>query len=524
MINRQSSPRRGLVLILVLIVIAMLALGAYSFTNLMLAHHEASLITGRQTQARSLVTSGVTATQLFLSQPAADRTDAGGLYDNAQIFKGIAVLQDDDPKQRGSFSVIAPGIDSEGVVSGIRNGLEDESTRLNLNVLLILDKQVAGSGRTLLMALPNMTEDVADAILDWLDPDDEQRELGAEVDYYSGLTPAYGTKNGPVDTVEELLLVRGVTPQLLFGTDSNRNNQLDQHELLEENSGDAPSDPDSFRGWSSYLTIYSVEWNINPDGNPKAYLNTADLNKLVEDLEAASFPQEWITFIVAYRQAGPTGAGGVSIGGVTNAPGGATIGTQSQTGELNMELPATTPIGSVLELVGAQVQYTFAGGMAPTTLTSPFTEAAYTTYLSQLMDYVTVNPAATIPGRININQCSARVLAGIPGMTTDISAKILSQRTIDATSADPSRKYETWILAEGIVTLAEMKVLMPFINGGGSAYRGQIVGYFQGGQASSRAEVVFDATSPLPRIVLWRDLTHLGRGYSLEMLGTSYAQ
>jgi hypothetical protein len=524
MIHHRFSSRRGLVLILVLIVIAMLALGAYSFTNLMLAHHEASLITGRQTQTRSLVTSGVTAVQLFLSQPAADRTEAGGLYDNAQIFKAVTVLEDDDPKQRGVFTVIAPGIDSEGVVSGVRNGLEDESTRLNLNVLLILDKQVAGSGRTLLMALPNMTEDIADAILDWLDPDDEPREFGAEVEYYSGLTPAYGTKNGPVDTVEELLLVRGVTPQLLFGADSNRNHTLDEHELLEESSADVPTDPDSFRGWSSYLTIYSVEWNISPEGNPKAYLNTADLNKLVEDLETANFPQEWITFIVAYRQAGPVAAGGVSIGGVNNAPGGATIGAQSQTGELNMELPATTPIGSVLELVGAQVQYTFQGGMAPTTLTSPFTEAGYTTYLSQLMDYVTVNPAATIPGRININQCSARVLAGIPGMTTDISAKILSQRTIDATSADPSRKYETWILAEGLVTLAEMKVLMPFINGGGSAYRGQIVGYFQGGQASNRAEVVFDATSPLPRILLWRDLTHLGRGSSLETLGTSYAQ
>ena len=35
---------------------------------------------------------------------------------------------------------------------------------------------------------------------------------------------------------------------------------------------------------------------------------------------------------------------------------------------------------------------------------------------------------------------------------------------------------------------------MPFINGGGSAYPAQVVGYFQGGQAASRAEVVFDAT------------------------------
>jgi Type II secretion system (T2SS), protein K len=531
----SASSRKGLVLILVLVVIAMLSLGAYSFTSLMLAHHEAAVVTGRQTQTRALVDSGVTTVQLFLAQPEADRLDQGGIYDNAEKFKGAVVLADDEPLERGCFSVVSPSMDNEGNMSGLRHGLEDESTRLNLNVLLILDKQMAGAGRTLLMALPGMTEDIADAILDWLDTDDEPREFGAEVDYYSGLTPPYGCKNGPVDTVEELLLVRGVTPQLLFGADINRNGQLDQHEMLEENNGGASTDPAGFRGWSAYLTLYSVEWNITPEGQPKVYLNTNDLSKLVEDLSAAGFPNEWITFIVAYRQAGPsssgggTGVGGTGTGG--NAGGaGATVGGQAAWGELNMDLQPTTPIGSVLDLVGARVQYTFqqstntTGVQAPTTLESPFTETGVATYMAQLMDYVTVNPAATIPGRININQCPATVLAGIPGMTAEISDKILSQRTIDSASADPSRRYETWLLAEGIVTLAQMKVLMPFINGGGNAYRAQIVGYFQGGQAASRAEVVFDATSPLPRIVLWRDLTHLGRGYTLDTLGVNYSK
>ena len=73
------------------------------------------------------------------------------------------------------------------------------------------------------MALPGMTEDVADAILDWLDTDDEPREFGARSNTTPACRRAYGTKNGPVDTVEELLLVRGVTPQLLFGADINRN-------------------------------------------------------------------------------------------------------------------------------------------------------------------------------------------------------------------------------------------------------------------------------------------------------------
>jgi hypothetical protein len=522
----RNNARRGLVLLLVLVVIAMLSLGAYSFTNLMLAHHEAAIVTGRQAQARSLVDSGVTATQLFLAEPPANRLDSGGIFDNTERFRGVVVLQDDDPLQRGSFSVISPGIDRDGNLSGIRYGLEDESTRLNLNVLLILDQQVPGSGRTLLMALPGMTEDVADAILDWLDPDDTPRDAGAEVDYYSGLSPPYAPKNGPVDTVEELLLVRGVTPQLLFGVDINHNYQLDRHEQAEENTNGASTEPDAFRGWSAYLTIYSVEWNITPDGNPKVYLNTADLNKLVEDMQAASFPQEWINFIVAYRQVGPSQSTTTVIGtGNSPAAANTTPATTTQpTGELNMDLQPQTPIGGILDLVGAQVQYTFSGAPAPTSLNSPFTPDGLATYLPQLMDYSTVNPAATIPGRININQCSAKVLAGIPGMTTDISSKILSQRTVDLANADPSRRYETWILTESVVTLDQMKVLMPFICGGGSAYRCQVVGFFQDGKAYSRAECVFDATSPLPRILLWRDLTHLGRGYSMEMLGANFSR
>ena len=58
-----------------------------------------------------------------------------------------------------------------------------------------------------LMAMPGMTDDVADAILDWIDEDDEPREYGAEWDYYAQLQPPYKPKNGPLDTVEELLLV-----------------------------------------------------------------------------------------------------------------------------------------------------------------------------------------------------------------------------------------------------------------------------------------------------------------------------
>ena len=49
------------------------------------------------------------------------------------------------------------------------------------------------------------------------------RTNGAKESYYSGLTPPYHCKNGPLDSLEEMLLIKGVTPQLLFGNDKNRN-------------------------------------------------------------------------------------------------------------------------------------------------------------------------------------------------------------------------------------------------------------------------------------------------------------
>ena len=178
-----------MVLILVLIVIVMLSLGAYSFTDLMLAHHEAAQLTGRQVQTRALVDSGVEVVRLFLTQ-----TEAGATGRGRHVRQSRSLPRRDGRARRRSRTPAAASASSRptstmrATSAASRYGLEDESTRLNLNTLLIAEKTMPGAGRTLLMALPGMTEDVADAILDWLDADDEPRELGAEIDYYSGLS------------------------------------------------------------------------------------------------------------------------------------------------------------------------------------------------------------------------------------------------------------------------------------------------------------------------------------------------
>ena len=67
---------------------------------------------------------------------------------------------------------------------------------------------------------PPLEYGLVPALIDWVDRNDEvtclpfvQRDnLGAENDYYQRRTPPYPCRNGPVNTLEELLWVKGMTP------------------------------------------------------------------------------------------------------------------------------------------------------------------------------------------------------------------------------------------------------------------------------------------------------------------------
>jgi hypothetical protein len=63
--------------------------------------------------------------------------------------------------------------------------------------------------------------------------------------------------------------------------------------------------------------------------------------------------------------------------------------------------------------------------------------------------------------------------------------------------------------------------LMPFVTGGGNVYRAQVIGYSDQGGPAVRIEAVIDATAKPPKIMFWRDLSHLGRGYTVETLGAA---
>jgi len=497
-----------MILIIVLVVVAVLSLAAYSFTQMMLAHNETTHVAGRQVQAKLLAASGVESVRAFLMQDPTIQAESGGSYNNPDSFQAILVLASEDPGDQGRFTVLSPALDDATDAVGVRYGLEDESARVNINALLAIDEAAAAIGmenvgRDMLLALPGMTVDVADAILDWIDSDDEMREFGAEsMDYLD-----YAPKNGLLETVEELLLVHGVTPDLLFGYDVNRNGMIDANEM----EGVGLGAETITRGWSAYLTLHSKEGNTQPNGEPRINLNIEDMQALHDSLSLV-FPPEWVTFIVAYRQNGAYTENDA--------------GEPYSGGELDLSQPGNeeAKLKQVLDLIGAKVRVKFQGDEENTVLQSPFAEdlVSMNTYMTTLMDHVTIADT-TIPGRININLAPREILAGIPGISEESVEMIINSRSMDPNVDDPSMLHETWILTQGLVTLEEMRTLSPMICGGGDVYRMQVVGYYDDGNASARLEVVLDATQLPPRVLLWRDISHLGRGYPLETLGAALA-
>lgn len=499
----RRGQRDGFVLIVVLVVVAILALSAYTYTTLMQTEQQAAQLTGRRIQTRYLVDSGIESVRSFMNQDSAAIAEAGGTYDNPALFSGAYLFVDpDDPSNIGYFTVIAPALDELGSPAGFRYGLIDESTRLNVNILLLADEVMPNGGRELLMALPSMTEEIADSILDYLDPDDEPRDFGVEGDYYSNLPTPYSAKNGPLDSVEELLQVAGVTPELLFGADTNHNGVIDEFEL-DLVSGDL-EDPAMALGWASFMTLFSKEGNLNSDGDPRIYVNGEDLEQLHTDLRSV-FTEEWSDFIIAMRQSGPyTG---------TSAP-----DEDDEIPDVDFSIPASYEFSQVLDAIDAMVE--MQGEDGAVIVESPLRSDEVITMLPLLMDNLTTVEGPTIPGRININQAPRVVLQGIPGMDTEIVDAILSARSLNPDEeVDENRQFETWLLAEDIVDLNQMRTMLPFVCVKGAVYRANVIGYFDSGEATSRAEVILDTTTGYPRILFWRDKSHLPLGYTLDTLG-----
>jgi general secretion pathway protein K len=127
--------------------------------------------------------------------------------------------------------------------------IQDESGKVNVNTAP--EDQL----RSLVRATgipPDDADIITDSIMDWRDQDDMHRMNGAEDEYYLTLDPPYTPKNGTIDATEELLLIRGVTPEYFYG----------KPEKTEDGSVIYKY------GLSRYLTVYSNRNQINVNFAP----------------------------------------------------------------------------------------------------------------------------------------------------------------------------------------------------------------------------------------------------------------
>jgi hypothetical protein len=493
-----------MILLVVTIVIIMVSLAGFSFVDLMSTENKAVHLHGDEVQAQCAQGSGEELLKFFLDQSLDVQQDAGGTFDNPDLFSGALVVEDPVGQHHCRFSVVSPRME-DGAVRGIRFGVENESARLHLGSVLNWEQRQPGAGKQALMRLPNMTEAVADSILDWMDPDFDPRPLGAEADYYAGLMLPYVPRNAVPASLEELLLVKGVTRELLFGLNS-ATRPFDVAALVSGPDASTPAQPATTDlPWAMLLTVYSGERNLTPLGDPKINLNDPSLSALYQQL-AAAFDAPTAEFVIACRQFGPyTGIG-------LPAP---------ATGyHADLTTPAKFAFSSVLDLIGARVgvRGTLGGVMV---MESPFSAdpQAMHDYLGKLLDYLAIDAAPVVPGRINVNLAPQVVLGCIPGIDDALVTRIIAARGSPEPQDNPDHRSVAWLLTEGLVDLPQMKVLLPYVTAGGNVFRAQIVGYFDDGGPAARAEVIIDATRPPARQLYWKDLKMLGPGYPLELLG-----
>lgn len=459
------------------------------------------------------------------------------------------------------------GSSSGGNTGGSRGGL---SGGFNLGAAGAMQSQLASEAtaalgstmaRDIMMSLPGMTIDLADSILDWLDKDDQVREYGAED--YSSMQPPYQPANGPIESIEQLLLVRGMTPQLLYGFDENRNGYLDPAEQQRLSMGMQPgnltgvssvsADPNSTPppplGLAAYLTLHSQEKNVSYDGSPRININSDDLVTLYEDLKTALGNETWASFIIAFRISGTPQPNPLvtlaTMAAETSEENGAlgeqlkTLSTmtaaQSQQGpaspwnarmlsRMDLTQGGQVKFQQVIDLIDARVtmpQGQGGGGQGgqQATFASPFTSLPGDMALSMpiLMDKLSTSDAKAVPGRINVMECPREILAGIPGLTDEVVADIIAARNDGSTSE--TRRFEAWLAIEGYVTIDQLRGITPLVCCGGDVFKAQVVGYLEGDAAFSRIETIVSGAGDLPLVQFFRRLDHLGRGFSIPTLG-----
>jgi DNA uptake protein ComE-like DNA-binding protein len=446
--TRLASP--GFVLVAVLVVILLASMVVVSLLFHVKAEETAAAASAASEQAWAAAMSGV---QEAMRVAAASKPGELDWRDNRNAFRERFVC--DDGTDRWFFTVYAPA--DPDARDDLRYGLTDEAGKLNVNI----------AAETNLLRLPRFTPALAQALLDFIDFDNTQRPEGAEQEFYDALPQPYTIRNGPLDTLEELLLVRGFTPALLFGEDANRNFRLDPNE--DDGEERPPADDKDGKldlGLSQLLTVSAYEYDDDDDGVPRT-----NINDPADGLPKMELPEPLVRYILAVR-----------------------------TNRMTLAHPA-----ELLEAKGR-----FKEGGKDVELES----GVGGDQLALVLDKFTASSKYRLTGLININTAPAPVLATVPGLDEALAESIVSTRR---GLAPERRRSIAWLFQEGVVDAATFKRLAPYLSARSFQFSLQVVGY---GVPSGRyrvLEAMMDLADGTPVLTHLRDLTRFGMPFQVNV-------
>ena len=199
----RKSPR-GIALLIILWVTAILTVTAFSFTVMTRAESYGTLAFKEGTEKRLLAEAGIERGIMEIIYRSINKSQTATL-------EGMEAWKPDGAAhavQLGNGGCVIRIVDESGKIP--LNSLTDASAVILKNLLI-------SQGRT--------SEDadiIADSILDWKDADDLHHLSGVESEYYLSLPKPYRAGNRDFETLEELILVKGITPEILYGTGGAR--------------------------------------------------------------------------------------------------------------------------------------------------------------------------------------------------------------------------------------------------------------------------------------------------------------
>jgi len=195
------KKEKGIALMIVLWIMVLLIVTTMAFSAMVRTEVFSTITFKEQLENKYLAEAGLQRAMLEIIYRSANI--------NNTILKDDAAVYPTD----GSFH---QGKMDEG---SYRFAIADESGKVNINLLTDASGIILNNLLVNLGVEKNQSDTIVDSILDWKDADDLHRLHGAESDYYLSLPKPYKCKDADFDNLEELLLVKGITQSILYGTE-----------------------------------------------------------------------------------------------------------------------------------------------------------------------------------------------------------------------------------------------------------------------------------------------------------------